>query len=195
MKKKISGKGIWEMLKQSFKGFGEDKLTKLSGSLAYCTVFSFGPLLIVIIFLSSIFFGQQAVEGKIYTQLADFLGHDSALQLQEIIKKATISGKSTIAAIIGFITLLFAATTVFAEIQDSINTIWGLKPKPKKGWLKLLKNRMLSFSVIVSLGFLLVVSLGITAVIDALSNHLNSAFPDIAVVFFYISTRSLHCSL
>ena len=174
------------MLKQSFKGFGENKLTKLSGSLAYCTVFSFGPLLIVIIFLSSIFFGQQAVEGKIYAQLADFLGHDSALQLQEIIKKATISGKGTIAAIIGFITLLFAATTVFAEIQDSINTIWGLKPKPKKGWLKLLQNRMLSFSVIVSLGFLLVVSLGITALIDALSDRLKAAFPDITVVFFYI---------
>ena len=62
------------MLKQSFKGFGEDKLTKLSGSLAYCTVFSFGPLLIVIIFLSSMFFGQQAVEGKIYAQLAEFFG-------------------------------------------------------------------------------------------------------------------------
>jgi len=174
------------MLKQSFKGFGEDKLTKLSGSLAYCTVFSFGPLLIVIIFLSSMFFGQQAVEGKIYAQLADFLGHDSALQLQEIIKKATISGKGTIAAIIGLVTLLFAATAVFAEIQDSINTIWGLKPKPKKGWLKLLKNRLLSFSVIASLGFILVVSLGITAVIDAFSNRLKFVFPDIAVVFFYI---------
>jgi len=174
------------MLKHSFKGFGEDKVTKLSGSLAYCTVFSFGPLLIVIIYLSSIFFGQQAVEGKIYAQLADFLGHDAALQLQEIIKKATISGKGTIAAVIGIITLLFAATTVFAEIQDSINTIWGLKPKPKKGWLKLITNRLLSFSVIVSLGFILVVSLGITALIDALSERLKSAFPDIAVVVFYI---------
>src|SRR5687768_2541995 len=186
MKKRISVKGILEVFKQSFKGFGQDKLTKLSGSLAYCTVFSFGPLLIVIIFLSSMFFGQQAVEGKIYAQLAEFLGHDSALQLQEIIKKATISGKGTIAAIIGFVTLLFAATTVFAEIQDSINTIWGLKPKPKKGWLKLLKNRMLSFSVIVSLGFLLVVSLGITALIDALSRRLQARFPDITVIVFYI---------
>jgi membrane protein len=154
--------------------------------LAYCTVFSFGPLLIVIIFLSSIFFGQQAVEGQIYGQLEDFLGHDTALQLQEIIKKAAVSGKGTVAAIIGFITLLFAATTVFAEIQDSINSIWGLKPKPKKGWLKILKNRILSFSVIVSLGFLLVVSLGITAVIDALSKRLQLQFPDTAVIIFYI---------
>ena len=72
MKKRISIKGILEIFKQAFKGFGQDKLTKLSGSLAYCTVFSFGPLLIVIIFLSSIFFGQQAVEGQIYRQLDDF---------------------------------------------------------------------------------------------------------------------------
>jgi membrane protein len=186
MKTRISFKGIGEILKQSFKGFSQDKLTKLSGSLAYCTVFSFGPLLIVIIFLSSIFFGQEAVEGQIYGQLEDFLGHDTALQLQEIIKKAAVSGKGTVAAIIGFITLLFAATTVFAEIQDSINSIWGLKPKPKKGWLKILKNRILSFSVIVSLGFLLVVSLGITAVIDALSKRLQLQFPDTAVIIFYI---------
>src|SRR5688572_8127091 len=186
MKTRITAKGILEVFKQSFKGFGQDKLTKLSGSLAYCTVFSFGPLLIVIIFLSSIFFGQQAVEGQIYRQLDDFLGPDNAAQIQEIIKKATVSGKGTIAAIIGFATLLFAATTVFAEIQDSINSIWGLKPKPKKGWLKMLKNRVLSFLVIASLGFLLVVSLGVTAVIDALSRRLQARFPDITVVVFYI---------
>ena len=186
MKTKLSFSGVGAILKQSFKGFNEDRLTKLSGSLAYCTVFSMAPLLIVVIFLSSIFFGQQAVEGSIYKQLEDFLGHDSALQLQEIIKKAAISGKGTTAAIIGIITLLFAATTVFAEIQDSINGIWGIKPKPKKGWLKMLKNRLLSFSVVVSLGFILVVSLGVTAILDLFSNHLKSMFPDITVVLFYI---------
>src|SRR5688572_19289457 len=186
MRPRISFKGIREILKQSFKGFSQDKLTKLSGSLAYCTVFSFGPLLIVIIFLSGFFFGKQAIEGQIYNQLAGFLGPNNAQELQEIIKKAAISGKGTLAASIGVITLLFAATTVFAEIQDSINTIWGVKPKPKKGWLKMLKNRFLSFSVIVSLGFLLVVSLGITTVLDALSKQLQARFPDIAVIVFYI---------
>ena len=183
---RISVKVIKQILKESFNGFIQDKLTKLSGSLAYFTVFSFGPLLIVIIFLSSIFFGQEAVEGQIYSQLKGFLGADTAAQLQEIIKNATVSGKGVLAATIGIITLLFAATTVFTEIQDSINTIWGLKPKPKKGWLKIVKNRVLSFSVIVSLGFLLVVSLGITAIMDALSQQLQIMFPDIAVIVFYI---------
>lgn len=186
MKKKLSGKAIWQMLKQSGKGFIDDKVPKLSGSLAYYTVFSFGPLLIVIIFLSGIFLGQEAAEGKIYEQLEGFLGKDTATQLQEIIRKASISGKGTVAAIIGFVTLLIGATTVFAEIQDSINTIWGLKPKPKKGWLKMVKNRILSFSVIASLGFLLVVSLALSTVIDFLSDQLQSVFPDTAVIVFYI---------
>lgn len=186
MKKKISFKGIWEVLKNSFSGFSKDKITKMSGSLAYYTVFSMAPLLIIIISLSGLFLGQQAAEGKVYAQLAGFVGADTAAQLQEIIKNASLAGKSKIAAIIGAITLLVGATTVFAEIQDSINTIWGLKPKPKKGWLKMLKNRFLSFSVIISLGFLLLVSLGITTLIDGFSASLKAYFPNVAVIIFYI---------
>jgi len=186
MKKKVTFKGIIEVLKNTFAGFGDDKVTKLSGSLAYYTVFSLGPLIVVIISLCGIFLGKEAVEGKIYGQLAGFVGRDTAAQLQDIIKNATIQGKSTVAAIIGAITLLIGATTVFAEIQDSINMIWGLKPKPKRGWLKMLQNRFLSFSVIVSLGFLLLVSLGITSIIDGFSERLKSFFPDVTVIIFYI---------
>lgn len=93
---------------------------------------------------------------------------------------------SKLAAIIGGISLLIGATSVFAEIQDSINVIWGLKPKPKRGWLKMLQNRVLSFSLIISLGFLLLVSLGISALIVGLSNSLKAYFPDVTVVVFYI---------
>lgn len=181
----------WDLIKRSGKGFSEDKVTKLSGALAYFTVFSFGPLLIIVIFLSGLFFGQEAAQGKVYDTLVGFLGADTASQLQKVITNAAISGKSTVAAVIGFVTLLIAATTVFAEIQDSINTIWGLKPKPKKGWLKMLKNRILSFSVIASLGFILVVSLAVTAIIDAFSKKLQQLFPDIAVIVFYIVNQLL----
>jgi membrane protein len=186
MRKKITFKGIIEVLKKSFSGFGDDKVTKLSGSLAYYTVFSMGPLLVVIISLCGIFLGREAVEGKIYNTLTGFVGSDTAGQLQEIIKNASLAGKSKVAAIIGAITLVIGATTVFGEIQDSINGIWGLKPKPKRGWLKMLKNRFLSFSVIVSLGFLLLVSLGVTTIIDGFSDRLRAHFPDVTVVVFYI---------
>lgn len=179
-------KEIRKVVIQSFKGFSEDKIPKYSASLAYTTVFSFGPLLIVIIFLCSIFFGQEATQGRIYSQLQQFVGEDAALQLQTIIKNASVSGKGTVAAAIGIITLLFGATAVFAEIQDSINTVWGLKAKPSKGLWKMLRNRFLSFSVVVSLGFLLLVSLAISTIIEGLSDKLKASFPDVAVIIFYI---------
>lgn len=184
--KKFSFKGLWNVLKQSFSGFADDKVMKLSASLAYYTVFSLGPLLIVIIYLCSLFFGREAIEGTIYGQIESFVGSDTAKQIQDIIKNASIGDKGNVAAIIGVITLLIGATGVFAEIQDSINSIWGIKPKPKKGWLKLLINRLLSFSVIVSLGFLLLVSLGVSYLVEALSKSLARAFPDVTLIIFYI---------
>ena len=175
--------GVW---KNAFLAMGEDKITKMSGSLAYYTVFSMAPLLVMIISLCGIFLGREAVEGKIVAQLSGFVGVDTAIQLQQIIKNASLAGKSTMAAVIGGITLIIGATSVFAEIQDSINTIWGLKPKPKRGWLKMIQNRLLSFSVIISLGFLLLVSLGVTAIIDGFSERLRAHFPEVTVVVFYI---------
>lgn len=185
MKKKITVKRIWGILKRAIKGFSDDKVTTKSSSLAYYTVFSMAPLLIIIMSLSGIFLGKDAAEGKIYSTLAGFVGSDTASQLQEMIKNASITGKSHLAAIIGIITLLVGATTIFAQIQDSINSIWGLKPKPKRGWFKLIKNRFLSFSVILGLGFLLLVSLAISTLIDSFSNSLKAHFPDVAVIIFY----------
>lgn len=186
MAHRLTFKGIWQVLKDSFKGFSEDKVPKLSASLAYYTVFSLGPLLIVLIFLSSIFFGREAIEGSIYTQMRAFVGPESAKQIQEIVKNATLADKGGLSAVIGIITLLIGATTVFAEIQDSINTIWGLKAKPKLGVMKIVKDRLLSFGIIGSLGFLLLVSLGVSTIIDALNTRLQNLFPDVAVVVFYI---------
>lgn len=184
--KKMNGKVLWQILKDSFKGFSDDKVPKLSGSLAYYTVFSMAPLLVVIISLCSLFLGREAIENGIYEQISGFVGADTAIQIQEIIKNASLEGKGSMALVIGIVTLLIGATTVFGEIQDSINTIWGIKPKPKKGWLKMLQNRLLSFSVIISLGFLLLVSLGISGIIDGLSNRLQALYPDVAVIIFYI---------
>jgi membrane protein len=186
MRKNFSAKSIVPLFKKSFKNFSEDKVPKLSASLAYYTVFSLGPLLIVIISLCSIFFKQEAIEGTIYTQMRDFIGSAAAAQIQEIVKNASVTGKGTLAAIIGIVTLLLGATGVFAEIQDSINSIWGLKPKPKTGMMKMIKDRLLSFGIIGSLGFLLLVSLSVTAVIEAIGTRLKAHFPDVTVVVFYI---------
>jgi membrane protein len=171
---------------KSFKSFSDDKILKYSASLAYTTVFSMGPLLIVIIFFAAFFFGRQATEGKIFFQMQQFVGKDAASQLQTIIESASLSGKKAFAAAIGIATLLLGSTAMFAEIQDSINSIWGLKVKPRKGLWKMLRNRFLSFSVVVSLGFLLLVSLAIATVIEGVSDRLTAQFPNVAVGFFYI---------
>ncbi len=170
----------------SFRGFLDDKVLKLSGSLAYTMVFAMGPLILIIITATSFFFGREAIEGRIYGQLEGFMGRDTALQLQEIIKHAAISGKSHLATVIGITFLFIGATGIFSEIQDSINSIWGLKPKPKKGWVAFLKNRILSFSVIIGLGFLLLVSLAVSALAEAFGNHLKTVFSGMSTAFLYL---------
>jgi membrane protein len=183
---KVTIKGLWEVLKNSCEGFSNDRILKLSAALAYYTVFSVGPLLIVIVFLCSFFFGKEAVEGTIYGQIQGFVGNDAAIQLQEIIKNATIGGKGKIAATIGIVTLVIGATSMFGEMQDSINMIWELKAKPKSAIWLFVKNRLLSFGVIGSLGFLLIVTLAVSGVVEALSDRLQSHFHEVTVVFFYI---------
>src|SRR5215213_11677010 len=125
MKKKLTLKGIWQLIKEAGSGFSDDKVMKLSGSLAYFTIFSIGPMIIIIIFLADIFWGREAVEGSIYNQIKGFIGPEAALQVQDIIKNAAISGDNTLTAVIGIATLLIGATGVFAEIQDSLNPNWG----------------------------------------------------------------------
>ena len=185
MKKKFRFKDIWLLIRDAGNGFGDDKVIKLSGSLAYFTIFSIGPMLIVIMFFADLFWGREAIEGTIYGQINGFVGSEAAAQIQEIIKNVTLSG-STFTVTVGFITLIIGATTVFAEIQDSINTIWNLKVKPEKGWLKMILNRLLSFSVVVGLAFLLLVSLIINGLLEALSDRLIIMFPEIAVIVIYI---------
>jgi len=179
-------KKIFLALKKAGSQFASDNAIKLSASLSYYTIFALAPLLILIISLVGLFLGADAVRGKIYGEINDVVGNAAALQIQEIIQNIRATKHTVAGTIIGFITLLIGATGVFTEIQDSINYIWSIKAKPKKGWLKLLTNRLLSFSLIVSLGFLLLVSLMINAMMDVLSEHLKIYFADATVYIFYV---------
>lgn len=186
MTNKLTLKGIFQLLKKTFNDFIDDRVVKLSAALAYYTVFSIGPVIIMIVFLAGMLYGREAIEGTIFNELRGLIGAAPAAQIQEMIKNAALNDGGAVAATIGAITLLIGATTVFAEIQDSINMIWGLKPKPKKGWLKMILNRLLSFSVIVSLGFILLVSLILNGLIETLMDRLTRRFPDTTVVVMYI---------
>jgi membrane protein len=183
---KFTAKNIWGLIKQTGADVVTHKVPKVSASLAFYTIFSLGPMLMVIIFLSSFFLKEQAVEGIIYDQIKELVGNKAALQIQEIIRNASISGSNMLAASTGFITLIIGATTVFAEIQDSINSIWRLEVRPERGWLNLLKDRLLSFSLVVSMAFLLLVSLIINGLVEGFMDKLQEIFPNAAIFLLYL---------
>lgn len=177
---------LFKVIKNAINNFSEHKVLKMSAALSYTTMFSMGPLLLVILFLSDLFWGREATEGTIYNQIKNFVGPSSAAQIQTIIENLSISDKGNLAGIIGIITLLIGATSVFAEIQDSINTIWGIKPKKQSGFWLYLKSRLLSFGVIGSFGFILLVSLGISTIMDTLGDRFLSRFSDSLFYLIYI---------
>lgn len=176
----------FSILKAAFSGFMNDMALKYSASLSYYTIFSLAPLLLLVISLAGIFLGKDAIQGKVFSEINGLVGNDAAKQIQDMIKHLEMSGKSTVSVIIGVVTLIIGATTVFGEIQESINIIWQVKAKPKKAWLKLVKDRLLSGSLIISLGFLLLVSLVINGALLAVSDKLKTFLPDITVVVFNV---------
>lgn len=169
-------KSFWQILKKSVTDFVSEGAMKYSASLSYYTVFSITPVLVIIIGVVSIFYGREAVTGQIYHQFAGLMGEKTAALVQEALKNIQLSGTNIIATVVGVITLIVGATGVFAELQDSLNKIWNLKVEAEKGWLKFLTNRLISFSMIISLGFLLLVSLMLNATIDFLSDRFFTRF-------------------
>jgi membrane protein len=190
-----SSQTILALLKETFKSFNDNNVLKLSASLAYYTIFSMGPLLMVIISLCGFLFTQEAVEGKVYEILKNYVGGETAFSIQKMIVIVGHDDKNFIAGTIGLVFLLLGATSIFGEIQDSINIIWGIRAKPKKNWISYFKNRFLSFSVIVSLGFLLLITLLISSLIELVSNKLSLYFPDVTLVVFYIINLLLTISI
>jgi len=185
-------KVIWQVLKQSGSEFIDDKVLKLSAALSYYTIFSIAPMLIIIIFLCDLFLSQESIEGSIYTQIRSMVGDEATIQIQSMIKNASLSGDVSWATIVGVVTLVIGATGVFAEIQDSINFIWKLKAKPKKsGILKMILNRLLSFSLVISMGFILLVSLALNGVMEVLNHRLLSVFPEIEYFTLYVANLAI----
>lgn len=178
----------WSILKIAGSGFGSDNAGKLSGSLAYSTIFSLPPMLLLVTIFGGYFYGPDAFSGKVFSELNQVLGAETALQVQNVIKGLNEQEDSFFAAVIGGVALVIGATGVFTEIQSSLNSIWGVRAKAKKGVLKLLLNRLLSFSMIIGLGFVLIVSLVINTLLVALSHQIIQLIPDFPVNFINIAS-------
>ncbi len=185
MKIKNSFQKSFHLLKDAALAFVDDNAIKLSAALSYYTIFALPPLLIIIITICGFFFGQEAVAGQLYGQIRGMVGNDAALQIQDAIKNVTLSDSNVFVSIFGVIMLIIGASGVFAEIQSSINFIWGISAKPNKGIKKFIQNRLMSFSMIVSVGFLMLVSLLLNTVLDLVSDRIKLYFPDSSFYFFY----------
>ena len=191
MKRKIWK--IYAFTKQVFLEFWEAGGIKFSAALSYYTVFALAPVMVMIISILGLLFGgkKAAIQEGLFSEVDQLVGKDAAIQIQELIQNVHLSGSGVFATIVSSSLLLIAATGIFGEIQDSINKIWGLKSKPKKAWWKLIIDRVLSFSVIISVGFVLVISLLLNAMVAILSAWLQQKIPGSGAVFIVVMDQVL----
>ncbi len=171
----MNPKVIFNLFKDAFKDWNEDKASRLGASLSYYTIFSLGPLLVIVISIASIVYNNA--QGQITGTIEQVVGGDASKLIIDTMKNANKGGANIIATIIGIVTLLIGAAGVFGQLQDALNTIWEVKPKPGAGIMAMLKERFLSFGMVLGTGFLLLVSLVVSAGIAALGVFLKSILP------------------
>lgn len=167
-------KALFGLFKDSFKDWSEDKAARLGAALAYYTIFSLGPLLLITISIAGLVFGTKAAQGQIVGTLQGMVGKQGGEIIQTAIENAGKPSTSIIATIIGIVTLLFGASGVFGQLKDALNTIWEVEPKPGRGILASLKEKFMSFTMVLGTGFLLLVSLVINAALAAFASLLKS---------------------
>jgi membrane protein len=156
----------------------DDNSFKLGAALSYYTVFSLPPLLLIVIAVAGLAFGEEAATGQIVKEFQGFIGKENAAFIQTMIERKAAAPERGIAATgIGLIVLILGATGVFGELQDSLNTVWKVRPRPGVGIRHTIRTRLLSFSLILSIGFLLLVSLVLTAAMAAFGSYLNRLWP------------------
>ena len=176
-------KEAFSLLKATFFEWLDDQAPMLGAALAYYTVFSLAPLLIITIAIAGLIFGAEAAQGQIFDQLRGLLGAASCKAMEEIVQSASEEPKTgMVATVIGFVTLLFGASGVFGQLQASLNIIWGVQPKPGRGVLGIVRDRFLSFGFILVVGFLLLVSLLLTAVIAFVGKQFGTMVPGMEAV-------------
>lgn len=175
-------KDIWTLLKDTYHQWSEDKASRLAAALSYYTIFSLAPLLVIAIAITGLVYGQQAAQNQIVGQIQGLVGHNGAQAIQTMIEGARKPSTSIIATIIGIILLLFGAAGLFGQLQDALNTIWEVTPKPNQGVWAMIKERFLSFTMVLGIGFLLLVSLVISATLSALGVFITGLLPGMDIL-------------
>lgn len=184
---RIGVRNIFTVIKTALKEWWAKDPFRESAVIAYYSIFSLPGLLVVIITLAGYIFGRDAVNNNVTRQITNTLGADTAVQIQNMIIKANVSNNSIWATIIGVVTIIIGATGVFAQFQKSLNTIWEVKTDPSKsGIWSIVRVRLFSFGMIISIAFILIVSLVISALLSAFGNWLSGHFSDSFVILLQV---------
>lgn len=179
-------KDLPSLLKTTFKEWVDDESFDLGAIVAYYSIFSIPALIIIVVNIAGAVYGQAAVEGKIAEEVGALIGQNTAAEIQQMIEDAPGKDSSAISMIVGIGTLLFGATAVFNALQKSLNRLWEVKPDPgKAGLKKIVKDRATSFGIVLTIGFLLLISLVLTSALSVLSDWLRERIPDFLLYLFY----------
>ncbi|MBW4624730.1 MAG: YihY/virulence factor BrkB family protein [Brasilonema octagenarum HA4186-MV1] len=176
-------KAVVELFQETFQEWSKDKASRLAAALSYYTIFSIAPLLIIVIAIVGAVYGEDAATGAIRQQLEGLIGRDGAGVIQEAIKNANQPRAGTIASIISVVVLLFGATGLFTELQDALNTIWEVQPKPGRVMKNIVRQRVTSFAMVLVIGFLLLVSLVISGVLVGLVGYFRNVLPGVDFIW------------
>ena len=169
-------RNFWTLLKEAGEEFAEDHATKLSASLAYYTLFSIGPLLLVVVTILGYVTKKTTITAEVFGQVSGIIGQSATTALQGIIANMSKQTNTTLLGIIGILVFIFGATGIFSEIQSSINYIWSVKAKPKRSWLKYITDRLISLVLVIGMGFLMLVTILLNLLIDLLSGRIEEYF-------------------
>jgi len=175
---------LWSITKHALAGWWNDNVPRLGASLSYYTLFALAPILIIAIAIAGFFFGPEAVRGEVVAQIRGLLGEEGARAVQAMLEGAAKPSDSRVATAVGLFTFFLGATGAFLELQTALNGIWRVKPKENgKWWKELLLQRLVSFGLVIAVGFLLLVSLVVSAGLAALNRYMGTMFPAMAEVW------------
>jgi membrane protein len=173
----LRARNTFQLFKKAFSEWNEDKAPTFAASLSYYTMFSIAPVLVIAVSVAGMVFGEEAARGQIQTQLQDLVGTNGAEIIGEMMISARKPSSGILATVLGVIALIFGATGVFVQLQEALNHIWHVQPKPRSGVLNFLRNRFLSFAMVLVIGFLLLVSLVVSAALAGISAYFDHLIP------------------
>jgi membrane protein len=176
-----------DLLQETASDWMSDNAPRLGASLAYYTVFSVSPLMIIVLSIAGLWFGQDVAREQIFAEVTLLVGPEGAKAIRGILEQFQRPSTGLWATIIAAVTLLIGSTGVFVELQDALNTIWGVKSKSSSGWFSFVWNRVLSFAMVLGIGFLLLVSLVLSASLAALGKYLGQIAPSVAVLWEWVN--------